>query len=718
MRHALRAFALLLIIQSTCGSQTSNVQWNPLVKQNSDADTTFLLDGAIEQSLTPGVGGGFIAGNPHDSPWSKVAIVDGKYRKGFKTVNADNGYVWMPGNGLLPPTEFTIEFWVKSDVALIDSGYSGLFADYDITGLSQVAVFLGPGSISVDFGHSQGVSPISIRLSANVSTVQAGEWVNVAVTYKDATVRLYVNGVLRASAVNLPAPHFWSDSALYDGLSLLGGYVAPAVGVTISDLRISRRARTPEVQTTVSGANTVTVQNTSVNDPIRKQLLGGLHDYNWNHTAEPVAAEQLGQGTLQVLRTDKLLVATPIKAGAPDADHPTQGTTGRYSYDWQVVDRTFDYYQRLGVTPYISIDSTPQILGGSVAPFSGAELTTLMAAGSSYSKQVPNDLDAFGAIVQDLVYHVIRERHYSVPYWGVWNEPDYYFFWAGTLNDYLSLYRVCAIAVKAVDPSLKVGGPETSTWQPSWTKALMQYCAQNSVPLDFVSWHYYEGNPGLIWKASAQIDAWTTLYGLPKTPEKIVGEWCWNLSNLPGALPPWGESNFFLNDWHAGFAASTLIEMQKAGIVKSIYTNPVGESTGLGIEGSGLMSSTHAWANLNIFRMWNMLAADRVLTTLDAAPGISAIASRSPGGQITVFISNLNYRKGPQTVVSLKLSGFTLRSQSLVTVYSVDDTFSNQYDAGPAHTNLEVVARQRGVFANTVRAAVRSRGATLVVIDP
>jgi hypothetical protein len=33
-------------------------------------------------------------------------------------------------------------------------------------------------------------------------------------------------------------------------------------------------------------------------------------------------------------------------------------------------------------------------------------------------------LQEFGTIVYDLVYHVIKEKGYVVPRWGVWNEPN------------------------------------------------------------------------------------------------------------------------------------------------------------------------------------------------------------------------------------------------------------------------------------------------------
>jgi hypothetical protein len=57
------------------------------------------------------------------------------------------------------------------------------------------------------------------------------------------------------------------------------------------------------------------------------------------------------------------------------------------------VDRTFDYFLRLGITPYISIDSTPSILGGKCPPFSGDKLKHNRSYESCFTPEVPNDFE-------------------------------------------------------------------------------------------------------------------------------------------------------------------------------------------------------------------------------------------------------------------------------------------------------------------------------------
>jgi xylan 1,4-beta-xylosidase len=75
-------------------------------------------------------------------------------------------------------------------------------------------------------------------------------------------------------------------------------------------------------------------------------------------------------------------------------------------------------------------------------------------------------------------------------YFEVWNEPNLD-FWAGEPKQasYWELYDHSARAIKSVNPRLRVGGPATA--QAAWVDAFIKYCAENKVPVDFVSTHVY-----------------------------------------------------------------------------------------------------------------------------------------------------------------------------------------------------------------------------------
>jgi xylan 1,4-beta-xylosidase len=75
-------------------------------------------------------------------------------------------------------------------------------------------------------------------------------------------------------------------------------------------------------------------------------------------------------------------------------------------------------------------------------------------------------------------------------YFEVWNEPNLD-FWGGDPRQttYFELYDHTARDLKAVSPRLRVGGPATA--QAAWADAFIRHCADNKIPVDFVSSHVY-----------------------------------------------------------------------------------------------------------------------------------------------------------------------------------------------------------------------------------
>lgn len=57
----------------------------------------------------------------------------------------------------------------------------------------------------------------------------------------------------------------------------------------------------------------------------------------------------------------------------------------------------------------------------------------------------------------------------------------------------MSLYNASAHAVKAVDSSLRVGGP--ATMQVHNVSGFLDACRDGNVPVDFISTHFYPTDP-------------------------------------------------------------------------------------------------------------------------------------------------------------------------------------------------------------------------------
>lgn len=182
-------------------------------------------------------------------------------------------------------------------------------------------------------------------------------------------------------------------------------------------------------------------------------------------------------------------------------------------YNFQYIDKLFDYMLECGIRPIVEFGFMPKALAsndstqfwwkGNVAP--------------------PVDYGKWTGLVEALVRHWMKrygKEEIRTWYYEIWNEPNLKPFWDGTKSQYFELYRVSALAVKSVDPALRVGGPATSNyvpdgrfdgekedvscqstfrvedidkleWRGVWIKDFLAFCEREKLPVDFVSTHPY-----------------------------------------------------------------------------------------------------------------------------------------------------------------------------------------------------------------------------------
>src|SRR6201999_886095 len=105
----------------------------------------------------------------------------------------------------------------------------------------------------------------------------------------------------------------------------------------------------------------------------------------------------------------------------------------------------------------------------------------------------PKDWAKWDDLITKFTQHLVDR--YSLDevaqwYFEVWNEPNLD-FWAGEprQSTYWELYDHTAMDVKHVNARLRIGGPATA--QAAWADAFIQHCAQNHIPVDYVSTHVY-----------------------------------------------------------------------------------------------------------------------------------------------------------------------------------------------------------------------------------
>lgn len=128
------------------------------------------------------------------------------------------------------------------------------------------------------------------------------------------------------------------------------------------------------------------------------------------------------------------------------------------------------------------------------------------------------------ASLVELVNHRLRRR---IVLWELMYELDDRYVKAGKEQELWRLYNFVAVAMKQQDPTIKVGGPGLSEYNPQLLASFMQACRSH---IDFVSWHDYTRCP--IGEATTQILESTNRYRYRlKAVQELVSAY------LPGRRP-------------------------------------------------------------------------------------------------------------------------------------------------------------------------------------
>ena len=153
-------------------------------------------------------------------------------------------------------------------------------------------------------------------------------------------------------------------------------------------------------------------------------------------------------------------------------------------YNFSYVDQAYDGLLANGVRPFVELSFMPKKLAAS---------QILHAFWYKQNVAPPKDYVKWDDLITQLAKHLISRYgidEVSQWYFEVWNEPNLD-FWGGDPRQatYFELYDHTARALKAVSPRLRVGGPATA--QAAWADVFIRHCADNHVPVDFVSSHVY-----------------------------------------------------------------------------------------------------------------------------------------------------------------------------------------------------------------------------------
>ncbi|MFE3845459.1 hypothetical protein ACFL1L_01180 [Thermoplasmatota archaeon] len=305
-------------------------------------------------------------------------------------------------------------------------------------------------------------------------------------------------------------------------------------------------------------------------------------------------------------------------------------------------------------------------------------------------RQPPADFDKWSEICQHVIMHYndgwANGFFYNITYWEIWNEPDLMGFWNGTSTEYYALYNKISQKIKTYDPSLKVGGPCTSSIDNiNYTIGYLNYIKSNQLPLDFFSWHMYADSPNQLYKASLKIRSMLDEFGFYET-ENINTEWNYNI------LTPQRDKD---NSKNAAFTACTLSSFQDAEIDYAFrYRGTQDNNWLMRFIGFDLSLFTYdgkyktpALSYKSLYYISKDTPNRFVTPKINSSDGFTYLAGISDDkSNISILISNF---EGGEIEYSMVINNLPWNSSYNIVYYLIDDT-----------THLEIIENKESDINN------------------
>ncbi len=228
-------------------------------------------------------------------------------------------------------------------------------------------------------------------------------------------------------------------------------------------------------------------------------------------------------------------------------------------------------------------------------------------------------------------------------YVEIWNEPNSKQFWDSTPQAFFDLFAQTAQALKAEFPDLKVGGPgltQGAVMLPQgqqYTENFLAYLQDHGVPLDFLSWHLYSGNPDDYRQAARfyreQLDA----HGYTEAESHITE---WNTAAENGELRV-SDVSLRAGGKGASLLSAAWIVLQEEGVdVSTIFR---GTDTSIDVPSFyGIFYADGRPKHPALaFSLWARMAAHpRRLNVSHGDDGLWVLAGQDDGGEIALLIVN------------------------------------------------------------------------------
>jgi len=402
----------------------------------------------------------------------------------------------------------------------------------------------------------------------------------------------------------------------------------------------------------------------------------------------------------------------------------SEDANGVAVYDFKIIDGIFDAYKEAGVRPFVELGFMPKDLAADLPdrhePY---QVHYPQSTVSGKSNNPPKDFKKWEELVRVLTTHLV-ERYGKAEvlnwYFEVWNEPDID-YWHTTPEEYWKLYDYAVAGVRAALPQARVGGPASTGPGREKAKIFLQRFLEHvnsaksaatggPIPLDFISFHA-KGSPKInegvvtmglnrelndVDQGFAVVASFPRFRHLPIILSEADPEGCAacsskvnpannyrNGSLYPAYTAAAYKGIFELADRHAVNLVSMLswsFEFEDKDYFegfRSLATNGIDKPV------------------LNVFRMFGMMAGDRVKTgssnavALDTliqtgvrqGPDVDSLATRA-SLEATVLLWNYHDVNQPAEAApaSVTIHGIPAGiDRVLLEHYRIDETHSNAY---------------------------------------
>ncbi|MFN3668214.1 MAG: GH39 family glycosyl hydrolase [Brevundimonas sp.] len=162
---------------------------------------------------------------------------------------------------------------------------------------------------------------------------------------------------------------------------------------------------------------------------------------------------------------------------------------GQAVHDFSRIDHLYDQLLAMGIKPFIELGFTPDAMKTS-------NQTIFYWKGNTSHPQPEKWSGLIDAFVRHLIDRYGAEE-VRTWYFEFWNEPNLDGFWErADQAAYFDYYARTVRAIRAVDPTLRVGGPSTAG--AAWVPEFLAYADHHDLPVDFVTTHTYGVEGGFL----------------------------------------------------------------------------------------------------------------------------------------------------------------------------------------------------------------------------